>query len=129
MAAIIGKMLQKGAVKVAAEVAGGVAQQVLTPPPPKVWCVTLRRRPPLTEEDQPEIGDCEKFCMKLFLIPFALITYIFGWVLYTIIYTIGTCCCPLVGPQFFVMLAQSRLQQMAAVGPVLRSNAPNEKGC
>eukprot|EP00746_Dinoflagellata_sp_MGD_P001444 gnl/MRDRNA2_/MRDRNA2_102720_c0_seq1.p1 gnl/MRDRNA2_/MRDRNA2_102720_c0~~gnl/MRDRNA2_/MRDRNA2_102720_c0_seq1.p1 ORF type:complete len:163 (+),score=29.75 gnl/MRDRNA2_/MRDRNA2_102720_c0_seq1:88-576(+) len=137
MATVLGQMAGNMAQK-AADTAQNMAnnmQQKVTPPPPKVWCVTLRRKPALTEEDQPEIGDCEKLCIKIFLIPIACLSYIFGWIIYFVVYTIGTCCCPLVGPQFFVILAKSRLEQMAAAkdpsktANQAKADAENAKCC
>ena len=56
-----------------------------TPPPPKVWCVTLRRNPPLTDEDyvsgQP-LGECQKRCWLAVLGPPALFAYGIGWMIY-----------------------------------------------
>jgi len=80
-----------------------------TRPPPKVWCVTLKRNPPLTSEDEPPLGLCAKICIKIIVIPPALITYLIGWIMYGIVYFIGCICCPLVGPGLFTMLAQARM--------------------
>ncbi|CAE8684904.1 unnamed protein product [Polarella glacialis] len=86
------------------------------PPPPKVWCLVLRRKPIRSPEDEPEIGDCEKLCLKLLLIPFAIVTYFLGWIISLVIYAIGCCCCPLCGPAIFTAFATTRMQSASEFG-------------
>mmetsp|Transcript_11834 Transcript_11834/g.31229 ORF Transcript_11834/g.31229 Transcript_11834/m.31229 type:complete len:159 (-) Transcript_11834:9-485(-) len=107
-----------------ASVIGNVAKQaanvattsmVQAPRPPlKVWCVTLRRVPAQTEEDEPEIGGCEKAWLKSCLLPCALVAYFFGTCFHMIIYFIACTLCPCVGPTVFVAFAQARLKAYAS---------------
>lgn len=121
----------------AAEAAAGAAGVIAGAqggPPPKpqaVWCIWLRRNPVVTKEDEPAIETCEKVCWKILLIPLALITYVFGWILYAIVYFIGCVCCPLVGPHLFTMLATARLQRMKAGGGTegLKNDIENAMCC
>mmetsp|Transcript_4899 Transcript_4899/g.7940 ORF Transcript_4899/g.7940 Transcript_4899/m.7940 type:complete len:154 (-) Transcript_4899:42-503(-) len=106
------------ATNVASKAAGATSSA--PPPPKKVWCVTLRRKPTLTEEDQPEIGDCEKICIKMLLIPCAVVTNILGWLVICTLYMIGTCCCPLLGPGIFSFLVRARVN--SALGSTAAEN-------
>jgi hypothetical protein len=109
-ASLFGKVAQAGAKAVVNQIAGsGVGAPPPPPPPEKVWCIYLRRNPPLTEEDQPPIGGCEKFCWKLFLIPIAIVTYIIGWFIICMTYLIGSCCLPCLGPEFFKYMVTVRM--------------------
>merc|ERR1719174_509644 len=58
---------------------------------------------------QPPISECGKICMKILLCPPAFFTYIIGWIIITVTYTIGACCCPLIGPDFFALMLKARL--------------------
>lgn len=126
MPSLFGKAVGAAA-QVAGSAAQAAAQQVMggaaqlqapppPPPPPKVWCVTLRRKPVLTSEDEPEIGDCEKLCIKLLVVPPALITYCIGWVISIWFYIIACCCCPVCGPYIFTALAAARLETAQSLG-------------
>merc|ERR1712196_494900 len=86
------------------------------PPPPKVWCVTLRRVPPLTPEDQPQLGTCEK-CFKLVLLfPPAMVFYAFGWAIYMVLQFIACVLAPIFGPAVLSELAERRLALRNAKG-------------
>eukprot|EP00966_Prymnesium_polylepis_P272753 6301632-Prymnesium_polylepis.1 len=90
-AAIIGRAAGAAltaAAPVVAAAAVGVCSQVMDraqpappppPPPPTVWCVTLRRMPPLTKEDQPPITDGEKCCLQCLLYPPACAAHAAGY--------------------------------------------------
>ena len=101
-------MLKKAATD-AATSAVSVAIEKATPPPPKVWCVTLRRTPPLTDEDQPPVGECERVCKKILLMPPAAILYTLGWAIYTILNFIACVLAPVIGPAALKELAARRL--------------------
>lgn len=109
MNSLIGKGVQAAA-NAACQASGAAAANAPPPPPPKVWCIYLRRNPPQTDEDQPPIGACVKLLWKLLLVPFAFITYITGWMIICTIYTIGGCCCPIIGPQFFTLMVTMRMR-------------------
>eukprot|EP00933_Yihiella_yeosuensis_P041997 TRINITY_DN36434_c0_g1_i1.p1 TRINITY_DN36434_c0_g1~~TRINITY_DN36434_c0_g1_i1.p1 ORF type:complete len:153 (+),score=32.04 TRINITY_DN36434_c0_g1_i1:78-536(+) len=120
-----------GAAANAASAAASAASAAAEPrPPPKVWCVTLRRKPIQTTEDEPEIGDCEKICIKIMVIPLALITYLIGWIISLLIYMIGCCCCPVCGPAVFTAFAQARMQSIYEKGAgQAKQDAENIAGC
>ena len=123
---LLGKAL--GAVGDAAEhVVGAVQGNVLPPPPPKkVWCVTLRRKPTQTDEDKPEIGCCEKFWTKFFLFPFALVTYFIGWTINTIIWFLACVCFPCIGPQVCSMFVAARLEALQRGQPGAANAVKND---
>ena len=82
------------------------------PPPPKVWCVTLRRTPPITDEDLPPIGECEKSCYQCCLIPPATCAYGVGTAYWGFVNFCGCIFLPFFGGPFFVELAHRRLELM-----------------
>ena len=91
----------------AIDVAAGVAApKPPVPPPPIVWYITLRRNPPIHELDQPILGNCAKFCMQLFVVPPAFILSVIGWIILCGIYCFATCCLPILGQGFFILLAE-----------------------
>ena len=54
---------------------------------------------------------------RLLLVPLACLSYFFGWLLYVSIYCAGFCCCPILGPAFFLALAEQTLCKMDPGGP------------
>eukprot|EP00930_Biecheleria_cincta_P073660 TRINITY_DN60939_c0_g1_i1.p1 TRINITY_DN60939_c0_g1~~TRINITY_DN60939_c0_g1_i1.p1 ORF type:complete len:169 (-),score=28.70 TRINITY_DN60939_c0_g1_i1:36-542(-) len=135
MPSLFGKVLGTAA-QVAGSAAQAAAQQVMvgssaqapppSPPPPKVWCVTLRRKPVLTPQDEPEIGACEKLCTKLLVIPFALVTYLIGWIISLLFYLVACCCCPVFGPYIFTALAATRLETAQSLGTQVAAERTKE---
>ena len=130
-AGVVGGIVAKAAAGAAVAGATAVATQVMNrvaaaappppppPPPPKVWGLTLRRTPPLTEEDKPPIGDCEKWCWQCVLIPPACCTFAVGS---GIMGSIQCCACALLpclgtafaGEYFQIRKTQLQYQPQAA---------------
>jgi hypothetical protein len=88
---------------------GGVKKAA--PPPPVVWCVTLRRNPPVHELDQPPLGDCSKFCVQMFVVPPAFVMWLVGWFILMTLYMFAFCCFPLLGQGFFALMYQRGQQR------------------
>ena len=119
------QMMKQAASAAASAAAQGVVNAAVematppTPPPPKVWCVTLRRNPPLTDEDyvsgQP-LGACQKNCWLAVLGPPALLAYAIGWMIYTVLQCIACVLTPLLGPAVLQEIAARRLALLREKG-------------
>mmetsp|Transcript_149230 Transcript_149230/g.479242 ORF Transcript_149230/g.479242 Transcript_149230/m.479242 type:complete len:158 (-) Transcript_149230:27-500(-) len=107
MNALVGKAI--ATVGQAAAAVGASAPPRPPPPPPTVWCVTLRRKPVLTKEDEPLIGGCEKTCTQILLIPFALVAHLLGWLVTIVLYFLGCIVLPCVGPALFNLFILAKL--------------------
>lgn len=120
---MLGKAIGDTAGKIIANAAGAVESQVkpVIPPPPVVWYITLRRTPCLHELDQPELNSCSKFCIQMFVVPPAFILSVIGWIILCSIYCFATCCFPLMGSSFFLLLAERSQQRKRS--PISKSEA------
>ncbi len=92
------------------------------PPPPVVWYIPLRRKPCLTKEDEPEIKDCEKFCVQIIVVPISFMLWLVGWAILCSLYCFAVCCVPFLGTSIFALMAErsrdrklARQDQKAAV--------------
>ena len=84
------------------------------PPPPVVWYITLRRKPCLTPEDEPEITEGGKFCIQLFVVPPAFVLYVIGWLVLSSLYCFAVCCVPFLGTSILALMAErSRDRKLA----------------
>ena len=111
------KALGKNLAGKAGAAIGGMIDEAVTgapkvvPPPPEVWCITLRRTPPIHELDQPPLGPCAKFCIQMVVVPPAFFLAFLGWIILSGIYCFSLCCFPLMGQGFLVMLAERSAQR------------------
>ena len=88
----------------AAQVAVEVHQAVAQPkPPPKVWCVTLKRTPPEHPDDEPPIGDGAKCCYLIWMVPLALCAWFLGAAVMLFLYLLRCVLLPCLGNAFFNM--------------------------
>ncbi|KAJ1624689.1 hypothetical protein T492DRAFT_911543 [Pavlovales sp. CCMP2436] len=87
------------------------------PPPPRVFGgIVLKRTPALTPEDEPAVPGSQKFCMKLFLVPLALVAWLYGCIAWMLLELMRCFLLPCLGPLFVQMMAAAVLaRDQAAV--------------
>jgi hypothetical protein len=113
-AGVTNNLIAMGGSNIVSKLAGKVVEAKLggglptsqPKPPPTVWCVKLRRKPVLTEEDKPEITDGEKLCWKILVVPPSFCLYLFGSLLWAIIMCFSCVLAPMLGQGFLIMLRE-----------------------
>ncbi|KAG8466344.1 hypothetical protein KFE25_002100 [Diacronema lutheri] len=85
--------------------------KVNTPPPPPIvfGCITLKRTPAQTPEDEPRVEPCQKFAMKLVLIPLALLVWAYGLLVWLVLNLVRVLLLPCIGPLFVQLMAMAAL--------------------